>query len=128
MHIRRTLSAAAAAVLLGLTLASPASAAPASSQTSCSSQTVANNSESSATMKIGANLKKAPYSECGNVQYVNAGTTLYIWCWVNNDYDNFWFWARIAGTSTYGWMSVSNVTVHDMGGSTNYGWCPGEPT
>ncbi|MEV4826793.1 VCBS repeat-containing protein [Micromonospora sp. NPDC049257] len=73
MYIRRTLSAAAtAAVLLGLTLASsPASAAPASAQVSCSSHPVANNSEASATMNIGANLKKAPYSECGNVRYLN---------------------------------------------------------
>jgi hypothetical protein len=95
-------------------------------QVDCSSQSVANNDDGYAIMWDTHNLKLAPYEDCGTVTSLSGGTKIWIWCWVENSWGNQWFWGRVDGTSTYGWMSVSNVENH-MIPAINNGWCPGEP-
>ncbi|WP_327065306.1 hypothetical protein OG500_05860 [Kitasatospora sp. NBC_01250] len=67
------------------------------------------------------NLKVGPYASCGNVASVSSGTELWIWCYATNDYDNVWYYGRIAGTNTTGWMSGDNLT--NWGGNFGYSQC-----
>jgi len=118
--IAMTAALLAGAGASGLVTATPAQA---SADASCTSQPVRDESNGYGIMGVGANLKKAPYSECGNVRYLNPGVKLWFVCWVENDYGNFWVWARVDGTQTYGWMYQYNFSeYHDAGG-----FCPGEP-
>ncbi|SCG40611.1 hypothetical protein [Micromonospora humi] len=118
------ITAAALTVATAATPAAAAAVAPAAAN--CSSQQVANYDDGYAIMRIGANLKKAPEAACGTVQYVGAGTKLWLWCFTVNQYDNVWFWGRIDGTSTYGWMANANTTTYSDA-TSHLGWCPGEP-
>lgn len=36
-------------------------------------------------------------------------TLFYYHCWVQNDYNNVWYWGRVEGTSVEGWMSADNL-------------------
>jgi hypothetical protein len=98
------LLAAVSTIFVGsLTAASPAYAV------SCTSPSHSVNGEGSGVMNISANLKVAPYAACGNVASLSKNTVVYYHCWYVNDYGNVWWWVRVAGTSTYGWMSWDNL-------------------
>ncbi|MCP2329517.1 hypothetical protein HDA40_008024 [Hamadaea flava] len=86
----------------------------------CSGYTQFPNGEGAGTMEVTANLKVGPYASCGNVRSVAAGTRLYFYCEVMNSYGNIWDYVRVAGTSTYGWMSrqnMTNITASDDNGN-----------
>ncbi|MET8155727.1 hypothetical protein ABZT47_05095 [Sphaerisporangium sp. NPDC005289] len=110
----------AAALVAGLgLLAGTAMAAPAqASATSCPRPGHGINGDGSGYMKIAANLKVSPYAACGNVRHLSRYTTVYYWCFIPNSYGNLWWWVRVAGTSTYGWMSADNLhsTLKDDNG------------
>jgi hypothetical protein len=88
---------------LGLAVASPAQA------TTCNVPAAQNVDDGYAVMLWGAHLKNAPYADCGNIAWLPVDTKIWIWCTVSNQYGNLWFYGRVAGTSTYGWMSANNV-------------------
>ncbi|MER6345113.1 SH3 domain-containing protein [Streptomyces sp. NPDC001595] len=62
-------------------------------------------------------LKTGPYAACGNTGQTYNGTKLYYHCYVVNSYGNTWTHARIAGTSTQGWISDANLTINPDGSS-----------
>ncbi|SNS26091.1 hypothetical protein SAMN06264365_112208 [Actinoplanes regularis] len=61
-------------------------------------------------MKAGTwNLKPNYYSTCGSVGVVRGGERVWYQCWSTNSYGNMWWYVRVAGTSTYGWISDDNI-------------------
>ncbi|GAB3803074.1 hypothetical protein [Micromonospora zhanjiangensis] len=115
----RKLASIAATGILGATLGLAVPTAAQASHT-CRSPGVTNNGDGYGIMKGGYNLKVAPYSDCGNVAFLGKGTKLYFWCLSFNEYGTPWMYGRVAGTSTYGWMSIENFS--SMTG--NRGICP----
>lgn len=63
----------------------------------------------------GANMKTGPYADCGNVEWMPAGTHVYYWCYVANDFGNTWTYARIAGTETKGWILDDRLPLNSDG-------------
>ncbi|GAA0436756.1 hypothetical protein Aca07nite_45170 [Actinoplanes capillaceus] len=89
---------------LGVATAQPASA------DSCSSWKPSQNGDGSGLMKAGTwNLKSNYYSTCGNIGVVSGGERVWFQCWSTNSYGNQWWYVRVAGTSTYGWISDDNI-------------------
>lgn len=114
MRLTRTSLAKAAIAIAGaaaMLVVSPVPAAQAADN--CNQWTQFPNGEGAGTMEVTANLKTGPYASCGNVRSVAAGTRLYFYCAVKNSYGNFWFYVRVGGTSTYGWMSRDNLISED---------------
>lgn len=112
--IRRVLQPVLGVVVMlaGLVVAtSPAQAGPAT-QAACPSPSHNNNGEGHGVMLGTYNLKVGPYAACDNVRSVATGTVVYLWCWVRNSHGNYWWWVRVQGTSTHGWMSEDNMTLH----------------
>ncbi|MEV4246983.1 hypothetical protein AB0J63_26665 [Streptosporangium canum] len=114
------LAATAITALSALSVTPSATAAiqPRSTSAGCIGHIPAENGEGVGVMNKSANLKHAFYATCSNVAYLTTGTKLYFQCWWKNDYGNQWWHVRVAGTSTYGWMSSDNidvVTVDDDG-------------
>lgn len=105
-------AAVAVATAAATFIVSPAPAAQAADN--CGGWTQFPNGEGAATMAVTANLKVGPYASCGNVTSLSTGTRLYFHCDTINSYGNRWFYVRVGGTSTYGWMSYANLT--------NYNW------
>ena len=95
----------AATVFVGSTTASAAADAL------CDPPGYYNASSSTAIILRSHYIKDAPYAACGNVAWVNEGAKVYIWCSTVNKYGNMWLYARIAGTSTRGWISMDNMEV-----------------
>lgn len=62
-------------------------------------------------MEVTANLKVGPYASCSNVASVGKGVTVFLHCWADNIYGNEWWYVRVSGTSTYGWMSSDNLIM-----------------
>ncbi|MER5866465.1 hypothetical protein [Kitasatospora sp. NPDC002040] len=110
MQLRKKAAAVLAAATLfsglGVLTASTASAAQ-----PCDPTQFVNNSSAYGKLKGTYNLKYSPASECGNVASVPSGKGFYVWCYVKNYYGNKWFYGRVEGTSTYGWLSADNVAV-----------------
>ncbi|WFE35609.1 hypothetical protein [Micromonospora sp. WMMD975] len=107
--VQRALVRTLSAVLLALVAVVVAPAAGASAAVSCVSPPHPYNGEGGGVMTKTANLKVAPYSECGNVRTLYAGDVVYWHCFHRNGYGNLWWWVRVEGTSTYGWMSDDNM-------------------
>ncbi|MET9914534.1 hypothetical protein ABZZ74_48940 [Streptomyces sp. NPDC006476] len=42
---------------------------------------------------------------------MSSGTKVWLQCTEFNDYGNWWWYVRIAGTSTYGWMVDGKLDV-----------------
>lgn len=121
---RTLLSAMAVVVLMVVALFSaPASAAPRSDSAApaveCTGWTYENNDNDGGELLVGAYLKVGPYAECGNVVWMPAGTDVWYWCYVTNEYYNTWSFVRIAGTQTYGWVYDGHM---DDGGSYQGCW------
>lgn len=115
-----------ATLMVGIAAASPvapmavtaAQAAPVTAQDDCTPWHPANDGEGMYVMDVNANLKVAFYASCGNVTYLHKGDVLYEQCWAYNARQNVWIYARVAGTSTYGWMYTGNASwvFHDENG------------
>jgi hypothetical protein len=93
---------------------------------SCGSQAVTNADDGYIILGEDANLQKAPYAECGTYHRAKAGTKIWSWCTVENDYDNTWLWGRIDGTETYGWVYIEHAKELVEKPKANDGWCPNE--
>ncbi|GAA0436761.1 hypothetical protein Aca07nite_45180 [Actinoplanes capillaceus] len=112
--VARALRAGIVAALLtaglGVATAQPASAA------SCPGSWYPNdNGDGSGIMKAGTwNLKGNYYSDCANVGTVDGGERVWFQCWSVNDYNNLWWYVRVAGTNKKGWISAANITAERM--------------
>jgi hypothetical protein len=93
---------------------------------SCGSQAVTNADDGYIVLGEDADLQKAPYAACGTNIRAKAGTKIWSWCTVENDYGNTWLWGRIAGTETYGWVYVEHASEVVEQPTKNDGWCPNE--
>ena len=135
-----TVGVSAALATSGLFVAGPAQAKPepepgvgarsaaaaAAAAASCGSQAVTNADDGYLILGETANLQKAPYAACGTYATAPAGTKIWSWCAVENDYDNTWLWGRIDGTQTHGWMYIGNASEIVEKPTANDGWCPNE--
>jgi len=90
-------------VVLGLGVVATASPARAAEYRGCDWHYDTPNGEGTLTFYKSYNLKVGPLGECDHVASVAKGTTFYVWCEYWNQYDNMWFYGRIAGTQTMGW-------------------------
>lgn len=119
-RLTRVLLAALATAMVMVTPVVAAPTASAAAAVSCSSPSVTNG-EGYGYFNETANLKVAPYAECGTVTSVSKGTKAWLYCWVENSYGNYWWYVRISGTSTYGWMVEGklDLTAYDDNGD---GW------
>lgn len=115
-------SAALIAVATSTLSAGAAQASPPPPEPTCPGSPVhgvnGNGPAAQGEMKIDAHLKVTPYAGCANVALAKKGTLLYYHCWVENSYGNLWVWARMAGTSTEGWMSGDNLPPVKVGTRT----------
>lgn len=121
---RGTAIAAILGALVGTTGVTTASAAnaPEAAAVSCSGWSITHTDPGTYAKMIGTfNLKKGPYASCGNVTSVAKDTKFWIWCMTWNEYGNTWYYGRIAGTDTKGWMSQDNL--YDWQGNHGYTAC-----
>jgi hypothetical protein len=132
----------AAGVTAALTLctcllggASSAQAVPPSARATCENgdSVVILNGDGAATTNKSINLKSGDYSDCPNVGQVASGKRVYLYCSFINDYNNQWWYVRVAGTSTYGWTSADNLVYLPGEGDDNGDgridgvWCTNDP-
>lgn len=96
-------------VVPGLALTAPAQASSSKVMDDCTRLSFPYNGEGAGRMTGTYNLKVAPYASCGNVARLTTGTVVYYQCFYNNSYGNTWWYVRVQGTQTYGWMSWDNL-------------------
>jgi hypothetical protein len=72
------------------------------------------NGEGSATKSSGqtAWIRSGPSSSCSSFTTLAAGVTFWIHCDYFNAAGNKWYFGRIAGTQSMGWVYSMNVTWH----------------
>lgn len=60
-------------------------------------------------------LKVGPYGDCAKTG-ANTGTYGKVWlhCYVYNSYSNLWWWVRIDGTNSEGWIYADYLTGVDF--------------
>jgi hypothetical protein len=54
-------------------------------------------------------LEEGPYAACPDIALAKSGTKVWYHCYVVNAYGHRWWWIRLSGTSTAGWMSADNL-------------------
>lgn len=54
-------------------------------------------------------IEVGPYASCTDVALVPSGKKVWYHCYVLNAYGHKWWWVRISGTNTAGWMSADNL-------------------
>ncbi|MCW2876971.1 MAG: hypothetical protein JWQ95_1071 [Sphaerisporangium sp.] len=112
MRLTSKISALAAATVATLSIVStstPAAQASSAAMDNCASPAHLYNGDGAGRMKGTYNLKLAPYASCGNVTRLSQGTLVYYQCWKRNSYGNLWWYVRVAGSHTHGWMSSANL-------------------
>ncbi|GID94710.1 hypothetical protein Adi01nite_41220 [Amorphoplanes digitatis] len=113
LRVMATVSAAALMATAGLIAgpASPASAAP-PAPTGCpySVPTHLPNGGGKLTVLSGGTwLNTGSYADCDRIRSLSAGTVVWMWCQYSNHYNNTWYYGRVEGTTTYGWVSSDRV-------------------
>jgi hypothetical protein len=106
----RRLAAGAAAVLLSTVALTVVTESPALA-VSCAGPSHRPNGGGGFNVAETTTLWTGPYSVCGTVGHVNTQQVLWAWCFWINDYGNTWWYVRVGGTSTYGWVYPTNGTV-----------------
>ncbi|MET7480205.1 hypothetical protein ABZT17_38470 [Streptomyces sp. NPDC005648] len=110
IHRKAGVVLAATALLTGMSGFAAATTAQAASTATCWDTIVENNSSLTTKLKATYNLKDGIGSVCANIQSVSKDTTFYVWCGATNpDSGVLWFYGRIKGTETKGWMSSDNL-------------------
>ncbi|MCK9903154.1 protein kinase [Frankia sp. Cpl3] len=56
-------------------------------------------------------LRTGPYAACGTVSKLAKGLKVWLHCSVVNKHDNVWWWARLDGTSTAGWIYSGSLRL-----------------
>ncbi|GLY04083.1 MULTISPECIES: amidase domain-containing protein [Actinoplanes] len=95
---------------IGLSVVSPGAAGAVPPD--CAEFATTTNGNGSALMLDTYPLKTGPYGDCAKTSTdgVKAGTRLYFWCYTMNSYDNKWWYARVDGTTDYGWIYETHLT------------------
>jgi hypothetical protein len=89
---------------LSAALTPPAHAA---AQVECWTPTA--NGEGAGFLRTTVYLRNGPYEACGETFYGPSGHLVHFHCWTINSYGNTWWYVRIAGTESYGWVSDFNL-------------------
>ncbi|EFC84083.1 serine/threonine-protein kinase [Parafrankia sp. EUN1f] len=88
------------------------------------------NGDGYAVLVEDAPLRTGPYATCSTVSKLAKGLKVWLHCSVVNSYDNAWWWARLDGTTTAGWIyggSLKLSYVDDNGdGKTRTYSCDGK--
>lgn len=56
-------------------------------------------------------LRSGHYAVCDTITRIGAGKKVWLWCSVVNRHNHLWWWVRLDGTSTQGWMWDGNLKV-----------------
>ncbi|MEV0263944.1 hypothetical protein AB0I49_21750 [Streptomyces sp. NPDC050617] len=111
--LRRTATALAVATLAlsGALVSTAASAAPAAKAAVDCKHSISHETPGSAsgTFKKSITLKTGPYADCGKVKQFPEGSKFWIWCGAYNNYKNLWYYGRVDGTQTKGWVYGDNL-------------------
>lgn len=101
-----------AAVLTAGLVAVPVS--PASAAIDCS-VSHSRNGEGSGYTEVSKPLKVGPYGDCAKTG-ANTGAWGKVWlhCYEYNSYGNLWWWVRIDGTNSAGWIYSDHLTGVDF--------------
>ena len=126
---RRRIAAAAlaaAAALTGLAVAAP----PAHAAADCAGPGRVQNGEGQGFAYDGRILESGPYATCRDVLRTDDVTDFYLHCYWVNDYGNYWYYVRLAGTQTHGWFYDGDVvlrpTDENGNGRTDVRYCAGD--
>jgi hypothetical protein len=108
-QIMATLATAIMLTTAGLiaTLAAPASAAACPFPTP---GTLPNGDGKLTVLSGGTSLMTGPYSDCPRISGLAAGKVVWAWCIYLNNYNNWWYYGRVDGGSSYGWVSSERVS------------------
>ncbi|MEV7526633.1 serine/threonine-protein kinase [Streptomyces sp. NPDC091371] len=79
--------------------------------TACTGWAHSNRSDGYGYAAQETHLYTGPYAECSFVTTVKSGVKVYYHCYVTNAHGNKWFYARIEGTNTEGWLFSDKATV-----------------
>jgi len=103
--------------LSAVAVADPASASVASATCGTSGP---NLDDGGGKTTVGLNMQTGPYQDCPNVVWLPAGTQVWYWCYMPNDYNNTWTYGRaiLNGHDYYGW--VIDTKLDDNG---SYAFC-----
>ncbi|KOG90927.1 hypothetical protein ADK38_05985 [Streptomyces varsoviensis] len=106
-----TALAVTALALSGALVSTAASAAPAAKPAADCKHTVTHESpgSQSGVVKNTLNLKSGPYAACENGKQLPAGTKIWLWCYTYNNYKHLWFYGRVEGTQTKGWVYADSL-------------------
>ncbi|MFE7115730.1 hypothetical protein ACFU99_09945 [Streptomyces sp. NPDC057654] len=111
--LRRTMTAMAvtALALSGALVSTAASAAPAARLAVDCKHSISHETPGSASgsFKKSITLKTGPYADCGKVKEFPTGSKFWIWCGAYNNYKNLWYYGRVDGTQTKGWVYADNL-------------------
>ncbi len=56
-------------------------------------------------------LRKGPSVNCTATVNLADSTKVWFWCSVKNSAGNYWWWVRVDGESTYGWIYDGNLSL-----------------
>ncbi|MFF8428271.1 MULTISPECIES: hypothetical protein [unclassified Streptomyces] len=107
---KRIASLLAAGALLATPLVGM-SAAEASANSLCGIHVFPHNKmDNHADFSKDVTLRREPYSDCTSMGVFAKGQKFYIWCAYKNAANNWWYFGRISGTDTAGWVYEGNLT------------------
>ncbi|XIE77257.1 protein kinase [Streptomyces sp. SBR177] len=90
---------------------SPTVKEPVPVSTACTGWAHSNKSSGTGHASQNTHLYTGPYADCSYVTVLKSGTKVSYECYVSNAYANKWIYARIAGTSTEGWVFGDKSTL-----------------
>ncbi|MEU7028086.1 protein kinase [Streptomyces sp. NPDC046275] len=90
---------------------SPTVKEPVPVSTACTGWAHSNKSSGTGHASQNTHLYTGPYADCSYVTVLKSGTKVSYECYVSNAHANKWIYARIAGTSTEGWVFGDKSTL-----------------
>ncbi|MFF9198364.1 protein kinase [Streptomyces sp. NPDC014779] len=90
---------------------SPTVKEPVPVSTACTGWAHSDKSSGTGHASQNTHLYTGPYADCSYVTVLKSGTKVSYECYVSNAYANKWIYARIAGTSTEGWVFGDKSTL-----------------
>ena len=117
------MSAVAAALLATASLTAVV-ASPAHAAVNCNEPANKPNGEGEGWYVRSGTVKSGPYGACRNVKSMSYGDSFYLHCMWVNSYGNTWWYVRLIGTSTYGWVYDSDVYISGYDDAGDGTWEP----
>ncbi|GIF23430.1 hypothetical protein BJ973_004042 [Actinoplanes tereljensis] len=107
----KRIAGGAAAVVLSVTSGLVATTSPAQAAADCDESIYIRNGDGSGKFTRTGTLEAGPYGACDDRKTLAKGAKFWIHCSWPNDYGNLWYYVRLEGTSTYGWVWEGDVSV-----------------